>query len=126
MRPAYQRNGLASSMLRQFVLEREPEFLTTYTRNPSILRMMMRVTEALYPLDNETELRNIALAQPNATFDSVVYHKNRYGENGLFGGTDPAERPIDRDGVSLKELYPGLQSLRNSLIVAARPRKEQR
>ena len=53
--------------------------------------------------------------------DGVVYHLNRYAEGGLFGTSDPADRPVHQGGShTLKELFTGLNSEQNALVVTAR------
>lgn len=113
-------------MLNQYLQEYPAEYLATYTRNPSVLKMMLRSTRQLYPLVDDDELKHIALDMPHASLgqDGIVYHFNRYDENGLFQSGDPAERSVTpASGKSLKQLFVGLQDERNALIVSAKIQK---
>jgi len=122
--PSYQGQGIGSEMLREFLKDEEAPYITAYTRNLAVLKMIRRVSESVYPLDNDETLREIAQQMPNATADSrAVYHIKRYGESGLFQGFDPADRPVG--GKSLKEQFPRLQSIRHALVVAARINMEK-
>ncbi|MFZ1316855.1 MAG: hypothetical protein WAQ26_00240 [Candidatus Saccharimonas aalborgensis] len=123
--PEYQGLGIATDLLTRLVANEKPLYLTTYTRNPAILRMMRHVTSSLAPLDDDHELMALAAAQPHASLrGNVTYHMNRYSEAGLFQGDDPADRPVTKGGVSLKEQFPALQSVRHALVVAARVKEE--
>ncbi len=125
MHPEYQGRGIATDLLIQLVANEKPLYLTTYTRNPAILRMMRHVTSSLAPLDDDHELIALAAAQPHASLHgNVSYHIERYSEAGLFRGEDPADRPVIKGGVSLKEQFPALQSVRHALVVAARVKEE--
>jgi hypothetical protein len=85
--------------------------------------MIKNVSESVFPLVDDDELRAMALTMDNATLlaDNVVYHVNRYDEGGLFGGVDPADRSPDRfSPESLKQRFTGLESTRNALIITAK------
>ena len=110
-------------MLAQYVDEVRPEFLATYTRNPSILRMLRHVSDDIYPLVDDPVLRDMTAMMDHASRRDVVYHLHRYSEEGLFCGSDPADRPLEQGGVSLKQQYAGLASVRHALVVAARVRR---
>lgn len=122
--PEYQEQGIATTMLDNLLRATQPEFLTTYTRNPRILRMMNHVSSELYPLVDDEELKSLATtmnyAEPRG---NALYHINRYDENGLFVGVDPASYPFEKDGVSLKQQFEELINVRNALVVAARVRR---
>ena len=77
---------------------------------------------SVYPCIPDEELRQFAAGFENATLcgDGVTYHIDRYDEAGLFGLFDPAEQTIGTNGLSMKQQFPGLQSVRNALVVAAR------
>jgi len=122
--PNYQGQGIGTRLLEKLVVDERPQHITTYTRNPSVLRMMSHVTESLYPIAGDDELRALAEAQPNATNLNGIYHIERYGEGGLFHGADPANRPFSDSGIPLKEQFEGLRSVRNALVVAGRIRKD--
>lgn len=109
-------------MLRQFVEDYQPKYLTTYTRNPSVLKMISSVSSELHPLQNDSELHALASEMPHASLDdnSIAYHVDRYGEGGLFQGFDPADSSLRHGKQSLKEQFPGLLNIRSALVIAAR------
>ena len=125
IRPDYQGQGIGAALLGQFVEAHQPSLLTTYTRNPSVLKMMRTVAPDVYPATNDHELRELAAEMPFSMLDTqgVAYHIDRYGEGGLFQGFDPADYPLD-GAIPLKESYPGLQNIRSALVVTARINKE--
>lgn len=47
-------------MLREYLAANPTEMLTTYTRNPAILRMIGSLATSVFPLDDNQELREIA------------------------------------------------------------------
>lgn len=109
-------------MLGAYLLESDTRYLTTYTRNPTILRMMRTVAHTIYPINDDKRLEKLAQHMPHAEQPErgVVNHVNRYGPEGLYGVSDPAERPYFADGPPLKGMYRGLQTVGTALIVAAR------
>lgn len=110
-------------MLAGFLDYHPASYLTTYTRNPAVLKMLRHVTSELYPLDNNTDLRAIALRMPHSTHEgNAVYHFNRYDKDGLFQTTDPADMPIE--GRILKDHFTKLKNVRHALVVAARTAME--
>jgi hypothetical protein len=53
----------------------------------------------------------------NATIiDGIAYHSNRYGERGLYGIDDPAERIHQQTGIRFMDAYPPLQHKGTALI----------
>ncbi len=121
IKPEYQGSGIGSAMLKKFVHEYRPAVLTTYTRNPSIIKMIHTISKEVYPIVKDDTLRYMATEMPYAQgVNSVVYHINRYDEAGLFQGFDPAERPILTNGQPLKEQFLQLQNIRSALVIAAR------
>ncbi|MCA9340692.1 MAG: hypothetical protein KDA17_07280 [Candidatus Saccharibacteria bacterium] len=99
--------------------------MSTFTRNPSILRMMAHVASILYPIQQSDTLRSLAALHPSTTLiGGIAYHIHRYGESGLFFGEDPADRLYGASGVSLKKQFDGLKSVRNALVVTAEVRKD--
>lgn len=123
--PEHQRRGIATTMLDNLVLSMRPEFLTTYTRNPRILRMIHHVSSELYPLVADTELHDLAAHMRFAeVYDGALYHINRYDsyDGGLFAGSDPANDSFEQDGEPLHHQFNGLKDARNALVVAARVR----
>lgn len=125
MLPELQGKGIGTALLRDFIENDPVTTLTTYTRNPSVLRMVRAVSSSVYPLDNDPDLQEMAAAMDHATLDQgtgVTYHIDRYGPEGLFLGFDPADRSCETVE-SLKERFTGLVSVRNTLVVAARVRR---
>lgn len=113
-------------MLRELVQSENPRFLTTYTRNPKILRMVSRVSTELYPIEDDAELESLASEMPFAeAYEGIFYHINRYSdyEDGLFVGEDPGSGPFEENGPPLKQQFGGLVDARNALVVAARVRR---
>ena len=122
--PEYQRQGLASRLLLELVQDRQPDYLITYTRSPAILRMMKKVSEDVYPIDQNDELLSLATSVQYASeYDGNSYHIDRYDEGGLFGSEDPADSTADDSDVSLKDQFTGLQNIRSALIVVSRVKK---
>lgn len=121
--PDFQQQGLGTAMLANLIATAQPEFLTTYTRNPSILRMIATVSDALYPIVSDDELMQLASQMDSATSHDVIYHLNRYDEGGLFVGSDPAEREYTTGDGALKYRFTELTGVRNALVVAARVKR---
>jgi hypothetical protein len=113
-------------MLRDFLGHHSSaELLTTYTRNPVVLQMIDRTASATYPLVDDAELCQLAQTMPHAVQSGdATYHKDRYGEQGLFRGNDPATLNIATPPLPLKERFIELSSVRNALVVVARLNKE--
>ena len=86
--------------------------------------MIQKQSSEIYPLHDDVQLKQMTLEMSHALELDAVYHVDRYGENGLFRGEDPANLPIDESGKSLKQKFTGLMSVRNALVVAARVKKE--
>lgn len=109
-------------MLEQYVHTNNPSFLTTYTRNPSVLKMMRTVAKDIYPDSYDDELSALAEEMPGASRgeDGVIYHVDRYGEGGLFKDFDPADHPLSPGELPLKSRFLELQNVRSALVVAAR------
>ena len=59
--------GIGTEMLEAFVRQESPDLLTTYTRNPAIIRMIGRAAHTLYPLDQNPTLQTVPLEMPGAT-----------------------------------------------------------
>lgn len=73
-----------------------------------------------YPLthhndDTATTAQTMPFAE---TINGVTYHINRYGDNGLYGINDPAERPLRNDTIALKDRFHGLRHPGTALVVA--------
>lgn len=123
MHPSVQRQGVGTAMLRTLVSEHNPGYLATYTRSPAIIKMIQKESSAVYPLVDDEELHGMAASMSHATHIDAAYHVNRYGEEGLFVGEDPADSPLESGATPLKQQFSGLASARNALILAARVRK---
>ena len=109
-------------MLEQYVHANNPPFLTTYTRSPSVLKMMRTVANDIYPDNYDDELYALAREMPGASQreDGAIYHIDRYGEGGLFKDFDPADHPLSPGEPPLKSRFLELQNVRSALVVAAR------
>ena len=119
--PDRQNEGIGAAMLGDFLTTHRPELLTTYTRNPAILKMIGRSSLSIFPLEQNTELAITAADMPNATVvNGITYHLNRYGEGGLFQAGDPAESSIATPPLPLNQVFPLLLNQRHALVVAAR------
>lgn len=105
-------------LLQQFSDELKPEHLTGYTRNPAFLRAMQSTGRSVHPLDTCAQLKQTAIRMSNASqgFDAV-YHRGRYGNDGQYGGQDPACRLVG--GLSLKDRFAELENIANALVVVA-------
>lgn len=122
--PDMQAHGIGPKMLRTYLRGSGAEFLTAHTRNPAILKMIGRVCgfDAVYPVNRFSDLAGLALQIPGSTKadDGIVYHVNRYGESGLYGRHDPADRPVNASGRPLRSYYPGLKLPGTALVVVAK------
>lgn len=121
--PVVQRQGLGGRLLQEYVSSHQPETLVTFTRNPSVIRMIARVACDIYPLENDESSRILAEALgSNATsIEGATYELERYGEEGLFQGFDPADRPYTKNSnQTLKQRYGALASARAALVVVAK------
>jgi GNAT superfamily N-acetyltransferase len=120
VRPKLQGHGIGTEMLDAFLGEHSTEYLTTYTRNPAVLRMIGRVAHSLYPLDADDELQALAGHMPGATLrGNATYHMNRYAPGGLFRN-DPALSTIATAPQTLQQRFSLLKSKRNALIITAK------
>ncbi len=123
--PHHQASGIGSRLLEQYLSENSTSNIATYSRNPAVLKMLAKVCGGLnnvYPVANNCGQFELAEAMTHATVysDGYVYHLNRYGEGGLFGAEDPADRLFTRNK-TLKSQFTGLVSVRNALVIVARP-----
>jgi hypothetical protein len=114
-------------MLDEFIDQHPTETLTTYTRNPHILTMIGRIASNVYPLTENMYLQELATEMQGATVGhGAVYHLNRYGEQGVFRGGDPAEGTSASYPKRLNERFTKLTDVRHALVVAASLPKETR
>lgn len=121
IRPEYQQQQIGSKLLGIYLRSNTSAYVATYTRNPSVIRMIQRQqsVEQVYPLDNADGLKQIAIQMPFAKEgdDGVMYHIGRYGEDGLYGANDPATHP---DNKEFLEKFRQLKVIGNALIVIGR------
>lgn len=119
--PDMQGRGIGSGMLDRFLNTHPVEYLTTYTRNPAVLRMIGNVATSLYPLVDDPELYTIATQMSNAIpVEDATYHIDRYPPGGLFRGDDPADLAIATTPQPLKQRFALLESERNALVITAK------
>ena len=116
--PDFQAKGIGSLLLQHFTNELKPEYLTGYTRNPAFLRAMQSTGRPVYPLDTPAYLQQIAIQMDDASqgYDAI-YHRGRYGNAGLYGGSDPACRLLGE--LSLRDRFSELQDIATALVVVA-------
>ena len=113
-------------MLRDYLNNNPTELLTTYTRNPRVLRMIGSVANSVYPIDDAPDLQRLATLMSHVSMrQDVGYHINRYAKGGLFRGDDPANSTVATSPRSLKQQYPVLKNVRNALAVVARIEPER-
>lgn len=120
--PAYQSKKLGSLMLQAFLDGSDAEYISTYTRNPAVLRMIRTIAHTIYPINDDKMLEKLAKNMPHAEqpTNDVVYHLHRYGAGGLYGGDDPANQPYFTNGTPLKKMYHQLADPGTALVVTAR------
>ena len=120
--PAYQDKKLGSFMLQIFLDGLDVHYITTYTRNPAVLRMIRSVAHTIYPINDDKILEKLAKDMPHAQqpTNDVVYHLNRYGAGGLYGSDDPADQPYFTTVPPLKKMYRHLVDPGTALVVTAR------
>lgn len=123
--PEYQGRGIGSLILGELVASASEQhrFLTGYTRNPAFLKTVAAAcgtADVVYPLADDFLAREAALAMENAQeIEGHIYHMGRYGEDGLYGDYDPADRFLF-GSEALRERFNGLAERGNALVVAAR------
>lgn len=124
--PARQGEGVGRRMTERFLDTQPTEFMTAYTRNPALIKMMSRVAFDLYPLDDDPTLQQLAASMPHAAIhDNVAYHVDRYGSDGLFQGADPAESQLMTAPDTLIERFTELKNIRTALVITARINNER-
>ena len=115
--------GLGKRMLGSFIDALHPAYITSYTRNPAMLMCIAHyaLDGQAYPVNIPEELIDLASEMPHANVDddNIGYHIGRYGDTGLYGGFDPADR-LYANGQIFKERFPGLQDIGNALVVVAK------
>jgi hypothetical protein len=78
-----------------------------------------------FPIDTDTELKNMARHMPHASeMKGAVYHLGRYGAKGLYQGTDPADNSFDQY-TPFKDQFDALKNVQNALIVTSCIKKER-
>lgn len=120
--PSIQAKGLGTAMLQSYMKERSAiEYVTAYSRNPSIPSLMQACYEQTFPLYVDDSLRAVSLEMPGAQdIDGVTYHVNRYGDDGLYGVNDPADRSLRNEEMPFKEKYTGLSHPGTALVIVSR------
>ena len=109
-------------LLGDFVEKMDVRILTAHTRNPSLLRALGNATGGLgrvYPLEGQLSQDLVTLMPYITQIDGIYYHVNRYGDDGLYGQSDPAERPVSTGDLSLKSRFVGLENIGTALVVVA-------
>ena len=122
VKPEFQGRGLGGAMVNSFSKQcgESPDFITAYTRNPSTVGILHHFGGA-YPLNSDHELISVANAMPEASeINGTVYHIGRYGNKGLYGGYEPADRSLRGDRIPMKERFSELKNKGSALIVASR------
>ena len=118
--PKCQGRGFGGQLLAHYVSSEQPDYLTAYTRNPSTVGLLNHYNGA-FPLNRDEELALMAENMNGAELvDGVAYHIGRYGQDGLYGVNDPANRSLKGDGMSLKERFPRLSDPGSALVLAAK------
>jgi len=118
--PKYQGRGFGGRLLAHYVSSEQPDYLTAYTRNPSTVGLLNRYN-GTFPLNRDEELALMAENMNGAELvDGVAYHIGRYGQDGLYGVNDPANRSLKGDNTPLKERFPKLSDPGSALVLAAK------
>lgn len=118
--PRYQGNGFGGQLVADYVENKRPTYLTAYIRNPSTVGILNRYNGA-FPLNTDKELELLAGSMNGAEFvDGVAYHVGRYGQEGLYGISDPANRSLRGDNISLKKRFPELSNPGSALVLASK------
>lgn len=118
--PKYQGRGFGGRLLAHYVSSEQPDYLTDYTRNPSTVGLLNRYN-GTFPLNRDEELALMAENMNCAELvDGVAYHIGRYGQDGLYGVNDPANRSLKGDNMPLRERFPKLSDPGSALVLAAR------
>lgn len=118
--PKYQGRGFGGRLLAHYVSSEQPDYLTAYTRNPSTVGLLNRYN-GTFPLNRDEELALMAENMNGAELvDGVAYHIGRYGQDGLYGVNDPANRSLKGDNMPLRERFPKLSDPGSALVLAAR------
>ena len=118
--PKYQGRGFGGRLLAHYVSSEQPDYLTAYTRNPSTVGLLNRYN-GTFPLNRDEELALMAENMNGAELvDGGAYHIGRYGQDGLYGVNDPANRSLKGDNTPLKERFPKLSDPGSALVLAAK------
>lgn len=114
--PDFQQSGIGLDIVKDFTDHHRFDRLVTYTRNPSVLRILggTAMKHDVLSYDNpELAARDI----PHASVSGgVIYHVNRYAPHGLYGGLDPATRQYN--GQILKQRCRMLGNKNTALAVS--------
>jgi hypothetical protein len=117
VRPDLQKHRLGTRLVSTFIGEEQPSRLVAYTRNPALLRAVGFACGRADVLDYQ-DPSALTGTIPNATLeeDGYLYHRGRYGAQGLYGSFDPATR--DYLGVPLQERCALLSEAANALAIS--------
>jgi len=114
--PNFQQSGIGLDIVKDFTDHHRFDRLVTYTRNPSVLRILGGVAMKHDVLSYDSP-GHAARDIPHASVqDGVIYHINRYAPHGLYGGFDPATRKYN--GQILKQRCEMLDNKNNALAVS--------
>lgn len=96
--------------------------MTSFTRNPSVLRLLENVGDGVFNDDN----KQFALTLPNVTrgIDGYNYHIDRFAPNGLYGDSDPAEQ-LYKDEIFIDKFI-GLKNTCSALALAVKVKQGNR
>ena len=116
----HQHRRIGTTLLETYMNEVNSKYLATYSRNPSIIKMMRHVCSEVMPTDYCDELASVSGAMSDSTkINNTYYHLDRYPIGGLFQGYDPAERMIDTQQ-RLIDRFPLLSNQRHALVIAGK------
>lgn len=115
--PRLQGQGIGTQLVNEYVDSAPAHTMISYTRNPSILRVLEEVsnTDDIINYPNAEQIADI-IPHAEVTPDGYIYHLDRYAPNGLYGTYDPADRKYK--GRVLKERCEELQNPNNALALA--------
>lgn len=89
--PDFQNNGIGKKLVDDAIKHFKPEAITSFTRNPSVLRLLDDVSDGDV-FSNTNKLLSLSLPNVTTSSDGYNYHINRFAPNGLYGSNDPAEQ----------------------------------
>lgn len=120
--PDFQNMGIGKKLVNDALNHFNPEMVTSFTRNPSVLRLLEEIgDDDIFNQNNKA----FALTLPNVTaeIDGYNYHIDRFGPNGLYGANDPAEQIYKNQ--KFMEKFVGLKNICNALALAVNIKREE-